>query len=906
MADIAVQRGTAVIGNTGGTSAPGSSFSSLSSAFVRSSNNRKQHGGRDDENTSNLDINDLSGLVELTATNLITYTRESGSLSNSMRFAWESWEYVGAASGPHEFIVRSRDTVTLTGETNTATLTNNPSSVDNCIPFITGISCDSVTDAADGGTAIAWLSGTNTLNIKRGAGSTGTVIVQVVTVEFTGSLWTVKHGRQEGDGSDSSTITLVDDSDGVTAGGGDITDWGQSIIFHQQVGNNLTNVDDSISDTSATYVPGANTSSVQTIFDSNHVDSATAGNREEHFIHALRNPGLKITRISDTQSLTGAMSVNISSTNLSVLGEASLETSHRSSGAGTAYGRGWVNTRLTSLTNVEKWVHRSGNTISTQIQVIDMSGLGPVIVSDFNTDEKFNWGNTNLVITGIGFEISQGIGKVEFWDDTVGTTKVVQTIDTWAGTSIQIDTVQGALADNTTIYLVVTNNSLEESSPISVKVGRLTYVDTLKALQGGPNHLWMLDNDYVDAIGINDMNQSVVGTTTFPSTPICRGNTYAWKIDDVLDAREAPDSSEMNIGAITERTMGGWIRFGGIQQSLGAIYKEGAQINNMAFLTGIGNTLMAQLADTGDDNVQAYSDFKLTANRDYHICFRYSYIEATKEFRLLIDGVVQAVTDGNPLAATDLDSHSGDIGWGDPDGTLEMGGTDISFAGQEDTMYAAWGSWKDFLTTNEIRQDLFEEGAIADQTISAGTEAAMQTALDAFASTIRPDAPLAFTIEGVTGGGDFELVADNITYVSRVSIQLQFLGTGTLTWVNENGSVLDSSKITTPKTGVVAVIESVPVTVIAKDIIDSSLLQNARVRITADTGGPLTPGTVIVEGLTDVNGEITANMRYSSDQPITGKVRKSTTVLSLYKESAISDTVGSTGKTINIFMIGDE
>ena len=139
MVDVVVQRGTAAIGNGGGTSAPGASFTNLTSAFVMNSNNRRMHGGRDDQNAGNLEVDDLSGTIELTAVNTITYTREGGSVASDMRFAWESWEYDGAASGPDEFIVRSRDTITLTGETNTATLTNNPTTIGDCIPFITGI-----------------------------------------------------------------------------------------------------------------------------------------------------------------------------------------------------------------------------------------------------------------------------------------------------------------------------------------------------------------------------------------------------------------------------------------------------------------------------------------------------------------------------------------------------------------------------------------------------------------------------------------------------------------------------------------------------------------------------------------------------------------------------------------------
>jgi hypothetical protein len=291
--------------------------------------------------------------------------------------------------------------------------------------------------------------------------------------------------------------------------------------------------------------------------------------------------------------------------------------------------------------------------------------------------------------------------------------------------------------------------------------------------------------------------------------------------------------------------MGGWIMFDGIQQDLGAIYKEGGGVNNFAFITGNGNVLMAQQADTGDDNVQAYSDFRLIPDRPYHIAFRMTYLENPQEFRLFIDGVEMEVTDGNPLtsAGDHMDAHSGDINWGDPDANLETGGTDIAYAGQVHTYMAHWHTWSDnspgtnagaLDKTTEIREILFEQGAPADTIITSDTEANMQTDLDAEADTTYPDWPCALRIERVTGGGDLELTADNINFDPRGSIDIQWLGkTGeTLTWVNSNGGSVDTNKISTPRGGTVVIAEDVPVKITAKDIDTKSAVQNARVIVT--------------------------------------------------------------------------
>ena len=359
MADISVQRGVATAANTGGTTSPGINFGSLGSTIVFNSNNRKMHAGRDDQDVNNLEVDDMSGGVHLASVSSIELDRESGSIANVMRFAWESWEYTGAASGPHEFIVRSRVKLNLTGETTTTTVSG-ISNIDNCIPFITGVFCDATSDTSSHATAIAWMSGSDTLNVKRGGGSNNTVIVYVTVVEFTGSAWTVAHGRLEGLGADSGSIPLVDSSDGTTVGGGDISDWNTAISFYQYVGNNLNAVDDAIADNSPIVAPGNSPSLVDWTFHADHVDSATAGNREEFFAHVLQNSFMKVSRFLDTQTVTGAINIDITKAGLTDLTASSVDGTRYTSGVGTAYGRGWVNTRLTTLINARSEERRVG------------------------------------------------------------------------------------------------------------------------------------------------------------------------------------------------------------------------------------------------------------------------------------------------------------------------------------------------------------------------------------------------------------------------------------------------------------------------------------------------------------------------------------------------------------------
>ena len=383
------------------------------------------------------------------------------------------------------------------------------------------------------------------------------------------------------------------------------------------------------------------------------------------------------------------------------------------------------------------------------------------------------------------------------------------------------------------------------------------------------------------------------------------------------------------------------------------------------------------------NNVQAFGNFKLTPNRPYHICYRYSYTESPKEFRLFVDGEEQVVTDGNPITGPSFTSHTGDCVWGDPDGNLETGGTDISYAGQLDCYYAAWAHWAEadnsgnvpLDKTTEIRDKLFRRGALPNETITAGTQAAMQTQIDALADTEIPDWPLGIRVEDVTGGGALELEADNITFSSRCTLDLEWRGGGVLTWVQRNGAILDASKVYTPLGGTVTIVTDVPVVVTVKDVATGVVIEGARVLLTSETGGslpyqdsvtitragttatvthtshgystgqkvlisgatqydytgvktitvtglntytftvdnsPATPATgtitsttVLVEDLTDVSGQVSTDLRYDSDQPVGGRVRRGTD-MPFYRTQRISSTITEAGLNLTILMVKDE
>jgi hypothetical protein len=442
----------------------------------------------------------------------------------------------------------------------------------------------------------------------------------------------------------------------------------------------------------------------------------------------------------------------------------------------------------------------------------------------------------------------------------------------------------------------VTNDSADVSTTVEISFGLDSYTTLVE--EQLPDHWWKLNNDgYADSGYYSTnipMTVDVAGTHTFVTTPISEATTHSWRSQN---GKRSPNNSNATNGTTTtNRLMGGWIRVPEVFQGLTCIYEEGGGVNNICFLVGMGNILIASYADTGDDNVQAFSDFALEPDRNYHILFRFSHTDATKEFTLWIDGVRQGVTTGNPLTSGNLDAHSGDITFGGGGGSLEVGGTDVVFVRATDMLFSNWYTWSISKPEADIIE-LFERGAVPDVVIGPDTAANMQIELDALADTVRPNAALAIRVLAPTDGVDLSLDADNITFNPLVSIQLEWRGVGTLTWTKSNGSQVDESKVRAFKGGTVVVQQAVTTTVTVLDIDDGSPIENANVYLTAAAGGPLAVDTVIIgtATLTDVNGQVSDSRTLASNQPVIGRVRRASPGFgTLYKTAAIVGTISAT------------
>jgi hypothetical protein len=99
----------------------------------------------------------------------------------------------------------------------------------------------------------------------------------------------------------------------------------------------------------------------------------------------------------------------------------------------------------------------------------------------------------------------------------------------------------------------------------------------------------------------------------------------------------------------------------------------------------------------------------------------------------------------------------------------------------------------------------------------------------------------------------------------------------------------------------------VTLTITVKDIDTGSPIENARVYVTAAAGGGLAEGTVLIDKLlTDQNGQVSDTRSYSGNQPITGRVRKSSAT-PYYKTAPVAGAVSAaSGLDLTIQMIPDE
>ncbi len=444
----------------------------------------------------------------------------------------------------------------------------------------------------------------------------------------------------------------------------------------------------------------------------------------------------------------------------------------------------------------------------------------------------------------------------------------------------------------------------------------MAYSADISAL--GADHHWKFDGDSIDAIG------AVVRTDTgmtFASSPIAEDATFSALFNTRTGDRiSIATTTTINNAAHARKAVCGWFMVDAVELPHCRIYGEGTTGTNFQIILFAGNSVMVELRSSTTWQVQVYSDIALVASRAYHLCVILEGSGYSDEIRFYIDGVEQTTGDPTSRApgSTTLATR-GVAEFGDPAGTVGLNGVNLVMNSVGDNVaanqiingyYQHWAAWGDeadaVLTVTEVRETLFERGALAEDTIATGTEVAMQSALDAaVADETQVNAPLNIEVNAVTGGGDFSLDLDNVTFDALASCHVRYNGTAdTLTIVNTNGS--NCTIVSAPFGGAIELRTQLTVKVTVKDASDLSVVSGARVLLEADTGGPLSAGTDILDGTTNGSGVIEdTTFLYGSDQPVTGKVRKGTAT-PFYAQANISSTITNAGLDITVLMVPDE
>lgn len=179
-------------------------------------------------------------------------------------------------------------------------------------------------------------------------------------------------------------------------------------------------------------------------------------------------------------------------------------------------------------------------------------------------------------------------------------------------------------------------------------------------------------------------------------------------------------------------------------------------------------------------------------------------------------------------------------------------------------------------------------------------------------------------LDGSTINGDCTLNTEtdlnNITINGNLSVNIGSNASLSFTNVTVTGDVLNDSSntltisasgssMTTSEPGTgggqVNIVQTVTTTIVAKDAETLLGIQDARVYVTAASGGPLASGTVLANDVTDSSGEVSFDINFSSSQPISGRVRKGT-ASPFYKTGVIAGTISGINSSIEVFMARDE
>jgi len=327
-------------------------------------------------------------------------------------------------------------------------------------------------------------------------------------------------------------------------------------------------------------------------------------------------------------------------------------------------------------------------------------------------------------------------------------------------------------------------------------------------------------------------------------------------------------------------------------------------------VNGAGNSMIARgILTIGDSNATSFTDSTtiVTFPDGYHSAGKFG-------ISVNLSNASSSITINNTIIG------EGRIYTGitdtRPDFTVagETGGTFTSSANLRNFRNITYNSFST-ITDADIECQLLTQGSadISDTTIRTDSAANVACLQDpTFGSTTD-----LHDVMFIRSAGGHAIELDTATTYSLTNITFDGYGadasssaaifvsptTGTVT-INVNGGDTPTVR-TAGATVVINNTKTVRVTV--KDADTLANIQDARVLLEADSGGPLSAGTDILSGVTNASGVIeTTAFNYTSDQPVTGRVRKATLPGTLYKQGTITGTITVNGFDVTILLQTDE
>jgi len=365
--DFKIQRGALQITGAGATITAGVDYeapASLAKSFIRITNTAMTGAG-DDAGGGNQNADDVTVYISNPENLLtsVTFSRAATAASDT-HVDWEIIEYIGVAGGGNEITVRGQGYTVFgaTATSSTSPVIAGVTSASDTVPFITG-QMNPDTGRTDYNTGIAtarFNSLTNQIDFTRGEAGNDAAAISWALVEFIGSNWKIQRAEH------IYAAAGVAETENITP----VNDLSRTFLHAQKrAGIGLAGLDDFghvvwLSSTSTVSFELEGTAASPT----DHVSVA-------YVIENTQTDGtpMVVTRTNGTQNggpEPSEVAVNIGAALLNT-DNASIFTTNRCSGTGTAFPRPMMGVFVTSTTEYRLWISDTGQTRTYRTEVVE-------------------------------------------------------------------------------------------------------------------------------------------------------------------------------------------------------------------------------------------------------------------------------------------------------------------------------------------------------------------------------------------------------------------------------------------------------------------------------------------------------------------------------------------------------